>query len=55
MHDKEWNYCIQRTDDQKNGTDKKEKDIKGRNYLYSIILQIQICNVKWLLLSPCST
>jgi DNA adenine methylase len=30
MHNKEWNYCIQRTDDQKNGTDKKGERYKGK-------------------------
>lgn len=30
MYDKEWNYCIQRTDDQKNHTDKKGKRYKGK-------------------------
>ncbi|MEZ4884118.1 MAG: Dam family site-specific DNA-(adenine-N6)-methyltransferase [Chitinophagales bacterium] len=30
MHDKEWNYCIQRTDDQKNGTEKKGSRYKGK-------------------------
>ncbi|MBI4647426.1 MAG: DNA adenine methylase [Bacteroidia bacterium] len=30
MHDKEWNYCIQRTDDQKNGTTKKGERYKGK-------------------------
>lgn len=30
MHDKEWNYCIQRTDDQKNGTAKKGERYKGK-------------------------
>lgn len=30
MHDKEWNYCIQRTDDQKNGTDRKGERYKGK-------------------------
>lgn len=30
MHDKEWNYCIQRTDDQKNGTNKKGERYKGK-------------------------
>jgi len=30
MHDQEWNYCIQRTDDQKNGTDKKGERYKGK-------------------------
>jgi len=30
MHDKEWNYCIQRTDDQKHGTDKKGERYKGQ-------------------------
>ena len=30
MYDKEWNYCIQRTDDQKNHSDKKGKRYKGK-------------------------
>lgn len=30
MYDKEWNYCLQRTDDQKNGTDTKGKRYKGK-------------------------
>jgi DNA adenine methylase len=30
MHDKEWNYCIQRTDDQKNGTSRKGERYKGK-------------------------
>lgn len=30
MYDKEWNYCIQRTDDQKGGTDAKGKRYKGK-------------------------
>lgn len=30
MHDKEWNYCIQRTDDQKNGTKAKGERYKGK-------------------------
>lgn len=30
MHDKEWNYCIQRTDDQKNGTNTKGERYKGK-------------------------
>jgi len=30
VHDKEWNYCIQRTDDQKNKTDKKGERYKGK-------------------------
>jgi len=30
MHDKEWNYCIQRTDDQKDKTDKKGERYKGK-------------------------
>lgn len=30
IHDKEWNYCIQRTDDQKNGSDKKGERYKGK-------------------------
>ncbi len=30
MYDKEWNYCLQRTDDQKNGTDTKGKRYKGQ-------------------------
>ncbi|MDQ3141271.1 MAG: DNA adenine methylase [Bacteroidota bacterium] len=31
IHDKEWNYTINRTDDQKNGQ-KKENDFKGERY-----------------------
>jgi len=30
LHDKEWNYCIQRTDDQKNGTSEKGSRYKGK-------------------------
>lgn len=30
MYDKEWNYCIQRTDDQKNGTSRKGERYKGK-------------------------
>lgn len=30
MYDKEWNYCIQRTDDQKHKTDKKGERYKGK-------------------------
>lgn len=30
MHDQEWNYCIQRTDDQKNGTVRKGERYKGK-------------------------
>lgn len=30
FHDKEWNYCIQRTDDQKNGTVRKGERYKGK-------------------------
>jgi DNA adenine methylase len=30
MHDKEWNYCIQRTDDQKNGSSRKGERYKGK-------------------------
>lgn len=30
MHDKEWNYCIQRTDDQKMKTTQKGKRYKGK-------------------------
>lgn len=29
-HDKEWNYCIQRTDDQKNGSKKRGQRYKGK-------------------------
>jgi len=31
MHDKEWNYTINRTDDQKNGQ-KKENNFRGERY-----------------------
>jgi len=42
IHDKEWNYCIQRTDDQKNGSNKKGTRYKGKeifilNYATSLI------------------
>ena len=30
MYDKEWNYCIARTDDQKHGTDAKGTRKKGK-------------------------
>lgn len=30
MYDREWNYCIQRTDDQRNRTDKKGERYKGK-------------------------
>ncbi|HVU26952.1 MAG TPA: DNA adenine methylase [Verrucomicrobiae bacterium] len=30
MHDKEWNYCIQRTDDQIKGTERKGERYKGK-------------------------
>jgi DNA adenine methylase len=30
IYDKEWNYCIQRTDDQKNNTNRKGKRYKGK-------------------------
>ncbi len=30
MYDMEWNYCIQRTDDQRNGTDRKGERYKGK-------------------------
>jgi len=44
MHDQEWNYCIQRTDDQKNGTTKKGERYKGKelfilNYCDASIFQ----------------
>lgn len=42
IHDKEWNYCIQRTDDQKNRSNKKGKRYKGKeifllNYSSSLL------------------
>ncbi len=30
IHDKEWNYCIQRTDDQKNKIQRKGTRYKGK-------------------------
>ena len=30
IHAREWNYCIQRTDDQKNGTQRKGNRFKGK-------------------------
>ena len=29
-YDREWNYCLSRTDDQKNGTEKKGERYKGK-------------------------
>ncbi len=45
MHDKEWNYCIQRTDDQKNGSDKKGERYKGKELFilnYNSVQQNQL-------------
>jgi len=47
MYDKEWNYCIQRTDDQKNGTNKKGERYKGKelfilNYSERIVTQLSV-------------
>jgi DNA adenine methylase len=45
MHDKEWNYCIQRTDDQKNGSDKKGERYKGKELFilnYNSVQQSQL-------------
>lgn len=44
MHDKEWNYCIQRTDDQKNKSETKGERYKGKelfilNYQAEIAIQ----------------
>ena len=46
FHDKEWNYCIQRTDDQKTRSDKKGERYKGKelfvlNYSSDGMNQIQ--------------
>jgi DNA adenine methylase len=48
IHDKEWNYCIQRTDDQKNGSDKKGERYKGKELFllnYDSISQTQPLNL----------
>lgn len=45
MHDKEWNYCLQRTDDQKNGSDKKGERYKGKELFilnYNSVQQSQL-------------
>jgi DNA adenine methylase len=47
IHNKEWNYCLQRTDDQKNGTTKKGERYKGKelfilNYREKILDQLSI-------------
>jgi DNA adenine methylase len=43
MHHKEWNYCIQRTDDQKNGTTKKGERYKGKELF---ILNYNSANIR---------
>lgn len=45
MHDQEWNYCIQRTDDQKNGTTKKGERYKGKELFilnYNVGMETEI-------------
>ena len=39
FYDKEWNYCISRTDDQKNGTDQKGSRKKGKRAVYPELLR----------------
>lgn len=45
LHDKEWNYCIQRTDDQKNGTAKKGERYKGKE-LFILNYNFNLANVE---------
>jgi len=45
LHDKEWNYCIQRTDDQKNGSDKKGERYKGKE-LFILNYNFDLANVE---------
>lgn len=52
MYDKEWNYCIQRTDDQKNGTSKKGERYKGKelfilNYKEKVVSQLAVPFVEY--------
>lgn len=52
IHDKEWNYCIQRTDDQKNGSAKKGERYKGKelfilNYNQKAINQLSVSFVEY--------
>ena len=42
LHDKEWNYCIQRTDDQKNGLKRKGERYKGKELF---ILNYRVCKL----------
>jgi DNA adenine methylase len=49
MHEKEWNYTINRTDDQKNGTDKKGARYKGKEIFivnYNSVKQTPLFNLK---------
>jgi len=43
MHDKEWNYCIQRTDDQKNGSKRKGERYKGKELFLLNYNSKQLC------------
>ncbi len=43
-HDREWNYCIQRTDDQKLGTDKKGARYKGKELFILNYNAALLCN-----------
>lgn len=44
-HQREWNYCIQRTDDQKNGTSKKGERYKGKE-LFLINYDSELATLK---------
>ncbi len=46
IHDKEWNYCIQRTDDQKNGSDRKGERYKGKEIFILNFLTGDNCQVR---------
>jgi DNA adenine methylase len=45
IHDKEWNYTINRTDDQKNGK-RKQDNFKGERYKGKEIFILNYCSVK---------
>jgi len=45
-HDREWNYCIQRTDDQKNGSKRKGERYKGKELFILNYNSDKFCDVQ---------
>ncbi len=45
IHNKEWNYCIQRTDDQKNGSTRKGERYKGKELFLLNYASTEIENI----------